>query len=124
MTHYKTHILILLITVAMTLTASAQQHPSLLVSADEVATIRQVRGQVAAFDKTIDELVKKADQALAAPMSIPAPKDGGGGVVHEQHKTNYYAMFHCGLAYQYTGDKRYARYVADMLMDYARLYRT
>ena len=124
MTHYKTHILILLITVAMTLTASAQQHPSLLVSADEVATIRQVRGQVAAFDKTIDELVKKADQALAAPMSIPAPKDGGGGVVHEQHKTNYYAMFHCGLAYQYTGDKRYARYVADMLMEYARLYPT
>ena len=124
MTNYKTHILALLALVAMSLTVSAQRHPSLLVSADEVTTIRQVRGQVPAFDKTIDELVLKANQALAAPMSIPAPKDGGGGVVHEQHKSNYYAMFHCGLAYQYTGDKRYARYVTDMLMEYARLYPT
>lgn len=124
MTKYKRHIIILLATVAMSLTASAQQHPSLLVSADEVTTIRQVRGQVPAFDKTIDALVQKADQALAVPMSVPVPKDGGGGVVHEQHKTNYYAMFHCGLAYQYTGEKRYARYVADMLMEYARQYPT
>ena len=124
MNYYKTHIIILLAAVAMSLTASAQQHPSLLVNADEVATIRQVRGQVAAFDKTIDDLLLQADQALAVPVNVPAPKDGGGGVVHEQHKTNYYAMFHCGLAYQYTGDKRYARYVADMLMEYARLYPT
>ena len=45
-------------------------------------------------------------------------------VVHEQHKSNYYAMFHCGVAYQLTGDKKYARYVADMLEAYARLYPT
>ncbi len=104
--------------------AQALSHPTLLVSRDEVNTIKQVRGQVAAFDRTIDQLILSAQQAVATPVSVPTPKDGGGGVVHEQHKSNYYAMFHCGLAYQYTGDKKFARYVADMLSAYARLYPT
>lgn len=102
----------------------AQRHPLLLVNADEVATIQKARGQVPVFDQTIHQLIQSADAAVQAPLSVPAPKDGGGGVVHEQHKTNYYAMFHCGLAYQYTGQKKYAQYVADMLMEYARLYPT
>ncbi|MBQ9203982.1 MAG: heparinase II/III family protein [Prevotella sp.] len=121
----RTYLFTLLALVGFSLTtARAQHHPSLLVSADEVATIRKMLGEVPAFDQTIDQLIVAADQALATPMSVPAPKDGGGGVVHEQHKTNYYAMFHCGLAYQYTGNKRYARYVTDMLLEYARLYPT
>ncbi len=105
------------------LTAKAQ-HPRLIVNQNEVNTIRQVKGQVAAFDKTLAKLISDADNALAMPISVPVPCDGGGGVVHEQHKTNYYAMFHCGLAYQYTGEKKYATYVTDMLMEYARLYPT
>ena len=105
------------------LTAKAQ-HPRLIVNQNEVNTIRQVKGQVAAFDKTLAKLISDADKALAMPISVPVPCDGGGGVVHEQHKTNYYAMFHCGLAYQYTGEKKYAKYVTDMLMEYARLYPT
>lgn len=115
--------LLFLASISLT-TAYAQHHPSLLVSSDEVAAIKKVRGEVPAFDKTIDQLILSANQALAAPMSVPAPKDGGGGVVHEQHKSNYYAMFHCGLAYQYTGQKKYAKYVTDMLMEYARMYPT
>ncbi len=105
------------------LTAKAQ-HPRLIVNQNEVNTIRQVKGQVAAFDKILAKLISDADKALAMPISVPVPCDGGGGVVHEQHKTNYYAMFHCGLAYQYTGEKKYAKYVTDMLMEYARLYPT
>ena len=98
------------------------QHPRLLVNESEVSTIRQVRGQVPAFDQTLAKLIHDADEAVASPISVPEPAGGGGGVVHEQHKSNYYAMFHCGLAYQYTGDKKYAKYVADMLMDYAGKY--
>ena len=105
------------------LTAKAQ-HPRLIVNQNEVNTIRQVKGQVAAFDKILAKLISDADKALAMPISVPVPCDGGGGAVHEQHKTNYYAMFHCGLAYQYTGEKKYAKYVTDMLMEYARLYPT
>ena len=33
-------------------------------------------------------------------------------------------MFHCGVAYQLTGDKKYAAYVGDMLEAYAKLYPT
>lgn len=82
------------------------------------------KGNRARIRQTLSEVLSAADAALNSPISVPIPADGGGGVVHEQHKSNYYAMFHCGVAYQLTGDKKYARYVADMLEAYARLYPT
>jgi len=103
---------------------SFAQHPSLLFTQEEVNEMREGKGTVPAFDKTLSEVLSAADAALNSPISVPVPTDGGGGVVHEQHKSNYYAMFHCGVAYQLTGDKKYARYVADMLEAYARLYPT
>lgn len=109
------------ITLLLAVPAHAQ-HPSLLVSGSEVKELKSARGQVAAFDKTIDRLIADAEQALKQGIDVPEPAGGGGGVVHEQHKSNYYAMFHCGLAYQYTGDLRYAKFVADMLTDYAGKY--
>lgn len=100
------------------------QHPSLLFTQEEVDEIRAGRGTVPAFDRSLSEVLNAADAAVDSPISVPVPKDGGGGVVHEQHKSNYYAMFHCGVAWQLTGDKKYARYVADMLEAYANLYPT
>lgn len=100
------------------------QHPSLLFTQEEVNEIRAEKGNVPAFDKTLSETLDAADAALKSPISVPVPIDGGGGVVHEQHKSNYYAMFHCGIAYQLTGEKKYATYVADMLEAYAKLYPT
>lgn len=102
----------------------AYEHPSLLVSGGEIEELKHARGQVAAFDNTVDRLIADAEQALKQGIVVPEPAGGGGSVAHEQHKTNYYAMFHCGLAYQYTGDLRYAKYVADMLTDYAKKYPT
>ena len=107
---------------SFTAAANPQTHPSLLVDASEMNTLKQARGQVKAFDATVDRLIADAEQALREGINVPAPAGGGGSVAHEQHKTNYYAMFHCGLAYQYTGDKRYAKFVADMLTDYAKKY--
>lgn len=102
--------------------AVANTHPSLLVSADEIGRLKQERGRVTAFDKTVDRLIADAEQAIKQGVVVPEPEGGGGSVAHEQHKSNYYAMFNCGLAYQYTGDLRYARFVADMLTEYARKY--
>lgn len=101
---------------------SLAQHPSLLFTEEEVREIKAERSTVPMFDKALAEITEAAETALEAPVSVPVPVDGGGGVVHERHKANYYAMFHCGIAYQLTGDKRYARYVADMLEAYAELY--
>lgn len=103
---------------------SFAQHPSLLFTPLEVNEIRADRGSLPAFDQTLSEVLNAANVATTSPLNVPVPKDGGGGVVHEQHKSNYYAMFNCGVAYQLTGEKKYASYVAAMLEAYAQLYPT
>lgn len=103
---------------------SSAQHPSLLFTQEEVSEIRAGKGMVPEFDKSLSEVLSAADAAVNSSISVPVPIDGGGGAVHEQHKSNYYAMFHCGVAYQLTGDKKYATYVANMLQAYAKLYPT
>lgn len=100
------------------------QHPSLLLTSGEVSEMKAGISSSPLFSEALNTLQAEADAALAEPVSTPVPCDGGGGVVHEKHKSNYYAMFHLGLAYQFTGDKRYARKAADIMLAYAKLYPT
>ena len=104
--------------------AVAQEHPSLLLTRKGVTEIRNNRGKVEAFDRSLAATFAGAERALSLPIVVPQPKDGGGGYTHEQHKLNYYQMFDCGVAYQLSGEKKYARYVVDMLLAYAKLYPT
>jgi hypothetical protein len=55
---------------------------------------------------------------------VPTPADGGGGITHEQHKKNYQNVLACGTVYQLTKDARYAKYVKDVLLQYAAVYKT
>ena len=55
---------------------------------------------------------------------VPIPKDPGGGYTHEQHKQNYKAIYQGGRLYKLTGEQKYADYVRDMLLVYAKLYPT
>ena len=103
------------------LTASAG-HPSLMLTQRGVEMMRADRGKVPAFDASIARTLAGADAALASPVVVPEPRDGGGGYTHERHKLNYYEMVDCGIAWQLTGDERYARRVADLLRAYAELY--
>ena len=103
---------------------SFAQHPSLLFTQEEVKEIKAGRGTVPAFEQSLSEVLSAANEAVKSSISVPMPIDGGGGVVHEQHKSNYYDMFHCGVAYQLTGEKKYARFVIEMLEAYAKLYPT
>lgn len=105
------------------LTASAG-HPSLMLTERGVEMMRADRGKVPAFDASIARTLAGADAALASPVVVPQPRDGGGGYTHERHKLNYYEMVDCGIAWQLTGDERYARRVADLLEAYAALYPT
>ncbi len=104
-------------------TASAG-HPSLMLTQRGVEMMRADRGRVPAFDASIDRTLAGADAALASPVVVPQPRDGGGGYTHERHKLNYYEMVDCGIAWQLTGDERYARRVADLLEAYAGVYPT
>ena len=99
-------------------------HPSLMLTQRGVEMMRADRGQVPAFDASIDRTLAGADAALASPVVVPQPRDGGGGYTHERHKLNYYEMVDCGIAWQLTGDERYARRVADLLEAYAEIYPT
>ncbi|MXO90901.1 alginate lyase [Altererythrobacter aquaemixtae] len=72
--------------------------------------------------------VERADAFVAGMMeqgiTVPVPKDPGGGYTHEQHKRNFRAMYLAGDLYRITGDLKYRDFVRDMLLEYAELYPT
>lgn len=102
--------------------AQSVSHPCLMFSQKEVAKIKSAAGKYPLWDNSVREIRKQADNALASSVIVPVPKDGGGGYTHEKHKQNYSSMYAAGIAYQFTGEKRYAAYVISMLKEYAHLY--
>lgn len=103
---------------------TAGEHPSLLLTKKGVAAMREAHGKVPAFDAVMVRTLAGADAAVASEIVVPEPRDGGGGYTHERHKLNYYEMVDCGIAWQMTGEEKYARRVAEMLAAYAKLYPT
>lgn len=75
---------------ALGLVAIMAQHPKLLLTQEELGYMKKHINEVPAFGRVVDDLVQKADEACAAAIQVPTPIDGGGGAVHEQHKSNYY----------------------------------
>jgi len=110
----------------LSITSQAQQvqHPSIMLTKKNVEAIRAGVNKYPLFKSSYDEVKKDADKAIASPINVPTPKDGGGGITHEQHKNNYKAALACGITYQLTKDGKYARYVKDMLLEYAAVYNT
>lgn len=106
----------------LVLGANAQQRPSILMTKEKVSAIQQGIRQYPLLSASYQEVLIQADAALAAPINVPVPKDGGGGVTHEQHKKNYANIFNCGIVYQITKDIRYANYIRDILLNYASQY--
>lgn len=62
--------------------------------------------------------------AMAQGVNVPTPRDPGGGYTHEQHKRNYQAIYNAGALYRLTGDRAYADFARDLLLEYAELYPT
>ena len=74
-----------------------------------------------------DELKRakgEMDGLIRAGINVPVPKDAGGGFTHEQHKRNYRAIYLGGLLFRITGERRYADFARDLLLQYAKLYPT
>lgn len=103
---------------------AANQHPCLLFTAGELGEMKAGMKEAPLFEKSIGRTIAKAEASLGTPVEVPVPCDGGGGPVHERHKANYYELMDCGIAYQFTGDERYAMRAAEMLDAYADLYPT
>lgn len=104
------------------LSTLAQNHPSLMLTKAKVAVVRKGVSTYPLLSQSYQTVKNAADKALAVPINVPIPKDGGGGATHEQHKKNYSNMLNCGIAYQISGEKKYADYVKAMLLNYASQY--
>ncbi|MEO9599828.1 heparinase II/III family protein [Parasphingorhabdus sp.] len=76
------------------------------------------------FQNEIDRSRAFVDQMMEAGVVVPFPKDPGGGYTHEQHKQNFKIIYQGGQLFKLTGEPKYADYVRDILLAYAKLYPT
>ncbi|GAA0854716.1 heparinase II/III domain-containing protein [Aliiglaciecola litoralis] len=97
-------------------------HPNLVITDNDVQSMRQAIDVQGRFSSAYHGLKKQVDQQIAQPITVPIPKDGGGGYTHERHKKNYQLMYNAGIIYQLSQDKQYAHFVRDMLLQYAEMY--
>lgn len=102
--------------------ASAQTHPNIMLTKQNMDAVRAGLEKYPVLQNSYKDVLKVADQALASPIQVPIPKDGGGGLTHEQHKVNYQSILACGIAFQLSQDKKYADYVRNILLNYAGQY--
>jgi len=102
----------------------AQDHPSLTMTIDGVKNIRNSLGTVDLFDKAVSEKMAIVDAEIELGILVPIPKDMAGGYTHERHKRNFFILQDAGNLYQITGDVKYAQYIKDYLIAYAKMYPT
>ena len=102
----------------------AQDHPSLILTKKGVLDIRSQLGKVPLFDKTLATVKAEVESEIIHGIEVPIPKDYSGGYTHERHKRNFFIMQKAGVLYQITGEEKYALYVKDMLLQYAKMYPT
>ena len=99
-------------------------HPNLILTQKSVLEIRSKLGAIPLFDKTLEETRREVDKEILKGIDVPIPKDMAGGYTHTQHKVNYATMQKAGVLFQLLEDEKYAMYIKDMLMEYAKLFPT
>jgi len=113
-------------TLAALLLASAA--PAFAQDAPVLTSIESYRAMSAGaqsaplFAREVAAARKSVDACIRAGIDVPVPKDRGGGPTHERHKANYKLIQQAGTLYRLTGERRYADYVRDLLLAYAKLY--
>lgn len=110
--------------ILITFSATAQEHPSLILTKAGVEKIRAELGSVPLFDASLQKLKAEIDAEIALGIDTPIPKDYSGGYTHVRHKRNMIVMQQAGVLYQILDDEKYAKYVKDMLMQYEGIYKT
>ena len=101
---------------------NAQEHPSLILTKNGVKEIKAQLGTIPIFDETLAKAKAAVDAEILAGIQVPIPKDLAGGYTHERHKKNYIILQKAGVLYQLLDEEKYAIYVRDVLMEYAKMY--
>ncbi|WP_299670394.1 alginate lyase family protein [uncultured Polaribacter sp.] len=104
--------------------ADGSQHPNLILTTESVSEIKSQLGTIPVFDKTLTKAKKEVDAAIKKGIDVPVPKDMAGGYTHTQHKLNYATMQKAGVLFQLVDDEKYAIYIRDMLLEYAKMFPT
>lgn len=104
--------------------SSKQEHPSLILTKTGVENIKAQLGTVPLFDETLAKVKAEVDASILNGIEVPIPKDYSGGYTHERHKRNFLILQKAGILYQIFDDEKYASYVKEMLLEYARIYPT
>lgn len=99
-------------------------HPNLILTTKGVKEIRAQLGSIPIFDNSLQEVKEEIDAEIASGIEVPIPKDYSGGYTHVRHKRNWVVLQKAGVLYQILDDKKYAKFVKDMLMQYEKLYKT
>jgi len=103
-------------------TLMAQGHPNLILTKQGVKNIKASLGKAPLFDQALAQTIAEVDAEIAVGIHVPIPKDMAGGYTHERHKKNWFMMQKAGVLYQVTDDEKYAIYIRDMLLEYAKMY--
>lgn len=123
-----TRIFIVLYTSALLLISAAklsgQHHPGLILTKEGVTNIREQIGQLPSLQQSLKQARKEVEADMAGGIDVPVPKDMAGGYTHERHKKHFLILQKAGVLYQLTGEEKYASYVRDVFMEYARQFPT
>lgn len=98
--------------------------PNLILTREGVNNIRQSNEKAPLFESILSLTQKEVDAEIALGIFVPIPKDMAGGYTHERHKRNFFILQKAGNLYQITGDEKYAIYIRDMFLEYAKMYPT
>jgi hypothetical protein len=96
-------------------------HPSLFINKEEGIAIKNALGKYDLLDRSFNKSKSYIDGILDVSPELPPPGEAGG-YAHERHKQNYRDMQQAGVLFTITGDDKYARFVKNMLMQYAEFY--
>ncbi len=102
----------------------AQTHPNLILTKEGVEKIRKNLGTVPMFDQVLATIKAEVDAEIEIGIKVPIPKDMAGGYTHERHKKNWFILQKAGNLYQITGDQKYAEYIRQSLLAYAKMFPT
>lgn len=102
--------------------AAFAEHPRLLMTPEDARYIAANGDKSPSFMRSFAHTQQKVDKYFSVTPDVPTPLDAGGGYTHERHKKNGIAIHDAGVAYQLTGETRYADYAKELLFAYADIY--
>lgn len=84
--------------------------------------MRKEQNPVPLFEVSLNAARAEVDKFMEMGVQVPIPKDMAGGYTHETHKKNFFLLQKAGAIYQITQEKKYAQYIKDVFMAYAKMY--